>query len=1263
MNMKSALPTLGVMTAALLAGQFPGEVRAAPYVMPDIPLIVSVDSVPNVWFQLDDSGSIDVGVLAGEHFSSCAYNPVLQCNDGTVPLEGGMRVWGGRWGDNNATPELTNITDVLYSPASVKGNDCYENGTYNTVSECVDDYGIEGDRSHFNDGIRGDVDFDIDRDWRLRSANLNVLFFDPNAEYTPWTTFDGTFPDAAFNNARYWPVENEAGYNDTVDLGNEAAPSNGPFYYNYWIDDRGYDGTAPDANPLNMTVGSNGVVDQWDSYIKVTVTNSSVSCEKVTHDPQPFDWPDDREGINPSVGPATTAECTEATAGKSATQLRQDIANWYQYYQKRVHVERGAVGSVVVELPNLRYGMGTINGNGRFYIPDAAIDDYAAHGESLLDNLYGYNRQNLGTPLRTGLEWVGNMYADDVNGVDSPIIESCQKNFSLLFSDGYWNGGSPDSRFADVDGDGESISGSNRLLADVAAYFYREDLRDDLDDAVPTDSFDSANWQHMVTYTIAFGITGALTEDAGDKPGWPFPAPVDDGNWYPGGVYQLDVVDDMWHAAWNARGRFFSATRPEDLYNDVRESLTDIASRIGGAASAAANSGSISSTSRIFQAKFDTADWHGELLAFPVNDDGTLGSTAIWNANALLNAKSNSELASNAGGRDVWTWNNEGSPGGTAFEWSSISAEQQALLNTSAQGGSDDLGQQRLRYVRGDSSNEAGQGGSFRSRDNKLGDIVNSDPVFIGFPPFFYPFGGYQTFFNDHKARTGVIYVGANDGMLHAFRESDGEELFAYVPDEVIEHLPALVEPDYGHRFYVDSPPAYGDVQVGGNWISLLAGTLRSGGQGVYALDVTDPENFGASDVLWEFTDEVDADLGYTFGQAQVKRMANDKWAVIVGNGINNTEADGNASTTGAGALFVLFIENGADGWQTGDYVKLTVPGGSVDDPNALFTPAAADVDGDFRVDFIYAGDRNGKMWKFDVSDASPANWGLAFNEEPLFDAGAGHPITDRPAVAAHPAGRRLGQLVIFGTGQFIETGDNAAAGQPEQSLYAIWDFDEDWATEKEVPAADLHGNTRDELASATFTVDDGVRVMSGGADTSWLDGDGDPDDLGWYVDLPVTGERIVRRPVLRDNLVFFVTLIPSELSCSAGGTGWVMAMDFSTGQAATFPVFDIGGDLDITVDGDLVEAGDPDDTSDDLVPVGIESPSIPNLPALIYDDRPGFSSTPSQFPPAPNQARGCDAGNARAYTFTTGSNGSIMAVETATEALSCGRQSWRRKR
>ena len=1241
--MKYAKNTTSILTALLAtaAGFSPLDVSAAPYSLPQIPLIVSVRSIPNVWFQLDDSGSMDWEILAGSHFSACSYDSILRCSDSGLE-QGLMRDWNGTF-DGSDKARMFSFEYVTDQPGDhAYGSVCPVAGGYSSsLEKCINDRPA-------NIKYIQNITVPYRTDWRAKSPDLNVMYFSPETEYEPWADSTTTFSNASFTAARSWPEPGETGYSSVRDLTG--------FQYNMWIDDKGFKGGTPEATENNVTNSSNGIVDEWDSYVRVTVTSaSSFTCEKITHNPKTyfFNSKFDHEvrGINPTVTALAPSdpECVAATSGKSAAQLVQSVANWYQYYRRRTHVMRAAVGLVVDDLPEYRFGVGHINELTLNYpIPNTVITDYLANNKKMLDVLYSADRTATGTPLRRGLGWAGEYLSGKVGGLPSPIIESCQKNFTLLFSDGFWNGGAPSPPDKDVDKDGQSISGSNRLLADVARHYYQTDLRTDIDDAVPTDAFDPANWQHMVTYSVSFGLQGYLVDS--DDDGWPNP-PLDvDDDWTLSSNADLNKVDDMWHAAWNGRGEYHSSKSPQDLRRNVADILLDIGDRFGGAASAAANSGSISSTSKIFQAKFDTTDWHGELLAFPVSDDGTLDSASAWNSNALLSSKSNSYLSSNTAGRDVFTWNP--SNGGTAFSWGNISGGQADLLDKNAAGTTDNLGDKRLLFLRGNDSDEEKNGGQFRNRDSKLGDIVNSDPVYVGFPPFFYSFDDYFDFFNTHVNRTGMIYHGANDGMFHAVRESDGEELFAYVPDRVYPKLSKLTDPNYVHEFYVDGQPEYGDVQVNNKWMSIVTSGLRSGGQGLFALDITTPDSFDKDDVLWEFTDAVDADLGYTFGQPQIKRMANDKWAILIGSGINNTEDDGNASTTGKGALFIIFIEDGLNGWQSTDYVKISVPGGKVTNPNAVFTPAAADIDGDARVDYIYMGDRFGKIWKVDVRSKTPGEWKLAFNGQPLFHTNGNHPFTDRPAVAAHPLGRQYGQVVLAGTGQFIEYADNTTIDQPTHQIYAIWDLSEELAAEGH-KAFDYE---KADLSKGTFEVTEGVRTIRSGTAVNWFDTDGDPDQRGWFVPLPEDGERIRRRPVLRNDLVFFTTLIPDDDPCSAGGTGWIMVLDLSTGMAPTFPVFDINSDLDITVADDLV-GSDPDNP---LTPVGIKSASIPNLPAFIYDDRPDFQATSGDFPPTPNSPRGCGVGSARAYTFTTQANGSILAVETATEVLSCGRQSWR---
>ncbi|MEM8547256.1 MAG: PilC/PilY family type IV pilus protein, partial [Pseudomonadota bacterium] len=1229
MNSSRSFVTVAAATAVFCAGQMPRPALAAEVLLPNVPLIVSIDAVPNVFLSVDDSGSLQAEVFALEHYSICAYDGWLQedsiveeaffeefgrtieapmtrngnRNSGnlqdycTISEEDDLSVsvlMSGWTGNNNSNRIRFNMRDIFdYSNNAIGPSANCDNG--NDVEQC------EGVVQRSTDAAFGQASR-LDMEWRIRSSSVNFLYYNPVEVYEPWVGGSTTYPDASFTAARRWPDDGVNNlYSSTINLSG--------FSYNVWIDDRGSSTVPP--TPTSMTKEGDGVPDLWDSYVKVTVPGEGApSCDlfSVT---EANSW-----GLTAEV--SEDVDCSAYTGGLTNDELRQNVANWFQYNHQRVHVINTSLGKILTELPNFRYGMGLINSfdvDVEMQSPEATSpEDYQAKIAEILDALYTSKRANGDTPMRGGLVTAGEYFAGNIAGKDSPITLSCQKNFALAFTDGFWDddiSGEPLTSglgiIGDFDGDGAQIWGNNArqstLVSDVTAFYYQTDLRPpgpgELENNVPTDAFDSASWQHMVTYTINFGVEGALRDT--DDDGWPTSSTdgLDSYDWFPGsastttnGDYWDPLkADDMWKAAWNAKGGYITATSPAELVEALRDSLENIGRRIGGAASAAANSGSISSSSRIFQAKFDSTDWHGELLAFPVNDNGTLGSVADWDANEVLSAKTDAQMLA----RKVFTYNPNNDDGAT-FSWSGpepLNNDQKALLNVDFNGDPDPVGsergQERLEYILGDSSSEIRRGGDFRDRLNKLGDIVNSDPMFVGFPPFFYPFNDYQGYFTANLNRTSMIYLGANDGMLHGIRELDGEILFSYVPNKVIENLPDLTNPDYAHTFYVDGPAGYGDAYMRGRdgtleWKSVLVGALRSGGQAVYALDVTRPDGFDADDVLWEFDDTVDPDLGYVWGEPQIKRVRvgnGTEWVAIFGNGLNNTEEDGEGtfSTTGQASLFVVFLEGGVNGFDAGDYIKIPVGSASPETPNGLFTPAAADVDGDFNVDFVYAGDLEGNMWKFDLTSTTPSEWKVDFSGQPFFSAGNDQPITDRPAIAAHPEGRNLGQLVLFGTGKFIETIDNETSGQPTQTMYALWDFDRDYVANNQI--SQVNGYDKTQLSSNSLSASGNLRVIQSPTREAWLDQNGDPDDLGWYIDLPATGERMIRRPVLRDNLVFFVTMTPDPDPCAAGGTGFISVLDIDTGAAPPFPVFDIDLDQDVTVGDDVVNGDDEDPSND----------------------------------------------------------------------------------
>ncbi|MDZ4731561.1 MAG: PilC/PilY family type IV pilus protein [Xanthomonadales bacterium] len=1217
MNTMTKLPiTLLAMAVAFAAGLLTPVTSWAALLLPNVPLFVNISTTPNIFLQMDDSGSMDWDILMPTHFTTCRYNKKKNCT--TLESTGELYDYSGEKDDSNRWIYET------FEYVEASNDDAYSTDCSGSSRQVIE--------------LCGSRPSNVPWDWRVKSSSLNVMFFNPNIDYYPWVGYS----NASFGSARSWPDSSQSsGYNDTENL-------NG-FVYNHWIDNKGFSGSRPDMT--DHTNSSNGIVDEWDSYVEVTVNSSGFNCVLKTASPN-------SNGLNlTSTGLAAgSTQCLAALgANGNLAQLQQNVVNWFQYYRRRNMVARAAIARTVTGLPSFRYGFSTINDGMFVQMPPPDTYDFTTHNNSLINQYIDHRQAALSTPLRRGLERVGLYYADELSGKPSPITTACQKNFTILFSDGFWNGSDPIQVSGDVDGDGGSLSdGENTLLADVSKYYYDKDLSDK-PNLVPTDQFDPASHQHMVTFTVGFGIIGSLYDDDGD--GWP--DNLNNGSkWYTSGSTDNERrVDDLWHAAWNSKGQYISAKRPEELINKLTGAILDISDRVGGAASGATNGGSITSESKVFQAKFDALDWHGSLLAISVDSSNGELDQIAWEAGALLDQKSNSFFS---GTRQVYSYN-PASDSGTTFTWSGLSTAQKALMNINPEtGATDTRGAERVNYIRGV---DTGEGTTYRQRQHILGDISHSDPQYVGVPPFFYPFDDYASFARGAQNRPAMIYVGANDGMLHAFRESDGVEVYAYVPNEVLHKLPKLTSRYYGHEFYVDGSPAYGDIQISNSWKSILVSGLRSGGQGIFALDVTDPENFGTSNVLWEFTDEDDPDLGYYFGEPQIKKMQNGKWAAIFTSGYNNTVADGNTSSTGKQYVYIVFIEDGLNGWSSSDFRKIELPGA-----DGLSSPAVTDVDGDSLADYIYVGDLDGNMWKIDVTSETKANWNVAFSGEPLFIAkdedGTRQPITTRPAIMRHPLSIREGVMVIFGTGKYLEVNDDVTEDVPPQSVYGIWDRDGYYFKPQNLRNSyGAHDFNRDDLSNPMITVDTTTnrRIIHDNEANlvRWFDEDGDPDNRGWVIDLPVQGERVNRNVILRDNIAFLVTLIPEEDVCAAGGKGWLMALNAETGNAPRFPVLDMTDD-NIIDKNDVLTRDNPYIEGEDsslVNPVGLEMLSIPNLPTLLYDDR--ASDLGSLFPPRANAPRGCGAAGAKSFTYTTRTNGSIEMVAAAHQPLSCGRQSW----
>ena len=780
------------------------------------------------------------------------------------------------------------------------------------------------------------------------------------------------------------------------------------------------------------------------------------------------------------------------------------------------------------------------------------------------------------TPLTGAMATALSYFKGSIAGTASPIQYTCQKSFVLLATDGNPTGKT----------DGSQYLPSQWASATTGQAYL--DLYPKIT-ALRSTALSGTNYD-IATYVVGMGDSVAN----------------------PTSIAGLNQM-----ASNGGTGTAYLANNATALTTAFQNIAADIVARTAAASAVSLNSGSWMSGAEVFQAKFNSGDWSGQLLSYPVQADGTLG-TLRWDAGQVLNTQ-----AWDAG-RQILTYKPSAALGqrGVAFRWpanpasptaNEIDTTQSTSLNTNATGTVDSYGSQRVQYLRGNASNEASVCDTctplFRSRPTtKLGDIVDSAPFYVAAPSFVYSdsmeSAPYSAFASSYRTRTPVVYVGANDGMLHGFNASSGRELFAYVPNSVYPNLSQLTSTTYNHHYYADGSPTVGDAFYGGAWHTILASGLRAGAQGLFALDVTDPGTFTEANVRnivrWEFTDANDADLGNLFGQPLIVKTNNGRWSVIVGNGYNSTSADGHASATGHAVLYVIDAQNGTV------TAKIDTLSGTAAAPNGLSGPIAVDTNGDNIADVVYAGDLSGNLWKFDISNAAPASWNVAFSGHPLFSTG-GQPITTKPDVTVSSHG---GYVVAFGTGQYVATTDPAST--TAQSFYGIWD--------NGAAVASLASLQQQSIAGTSVGADGNTYRVSthavGPASDALVTGDNaiTPTNYyagksGWYINLPTSGERATTDASIRGGRVIFNTLVPVTGICTYGGSGWVMELDINTGNRLDNPTFDINGDRTLT-SADMVRYGGNQNNA-----TGRMISSIPAAPAFLQPQQnPGKASFENKY-------------------------------------------------
>ena len=754
--------------------------------------------------------------------------------------------------------------------------------------------------------------------------------------------------------------------------------------------------------------------------------------------------------------------------------------------------------------------------------------------------------------------------------------------------------------------------GSINALADVAQYYYATDLRPGMPnteaEGVPSvgtgPEADTARWQHMTTFTVALGVSGTLnylpdykststlTGDFADLrtgvrswPLWPDPA-VNAGPGNYGAWENPRSIDDFWHTAVNGRGEYFSAGDSDSLVAGLAGALAGIdAVSSAGASAGISNAQPVAGDNFVFFTSYVTSDWTGDVTASEiVLTTGEVSTTNAWSAQAKLASKIGSACDSRKiyvirpgatatlGNFTANTFACDGSgvPTGLAsnglnagellnFDASEVALFSQFPSMSSGTGGQQEkaVGASLVNYLRGQTGFEGFKAGDvnklFRKRKFALGDIIGAQPVYVKAPRATFLDTGYEGFKSAQSGRTAMVYVAANDGMLHAFYAEGtvgdpllgGQEAWAVIPSEVLPKLYKLADNNYAknHQFLVDGTPVVGDVynSVLSQWSTLLVGGLNAGGKGYYALDITDPANPSAK---WEFkfsntcfdvnnasTAGADCHLGLTYGKPIITKLADGRWVVLVSSGYNNIRGAGLAGD-GGGYLFVLDANSGSI------LYKIATGSGSASSPSNLgqlnaFVDDAAVNNTAVRA---YGGDMLGNVWRFDINDSElPAGRDAILLGQAKDSGGSPQPITTRPELAELDGK----PMVFVGTGRLLGASD--VSDLQQQSIYGIVD---------KLTSSTVYANLRSALkpmvltptaravnSSRTVICDSGQAARCASTD-------------GWVIDLPDSGERNNIDMLLVRTTLVAGTNVPNPAACGKGGDYWLNFIDFATGMS-----------------------------------------------------------------------------------------------------------------
>ncbi len=896
--------------------------------------------------------------------------------------------------------------------------------------------------------------------------------------------------------------------------------------------------------------------------------------------------------------PVERADCAARTVCTFQEEA-QNYANYFTYYRTRLFAAIAVTSQVLVEVDDrIRLGFGRLN-----YFPNGpqmwesdpttkppatlpALDGAPHPGhivrgvrpftvgsperQELFTFLFGLNGRGA-TPIREAMDAVGKYYSrTDARGPwaqnpgtgDPPGSQqlACRRNFSLIATDGAWTNSPnhpqisnlypslPARTPAESDGAlGPIISGNglqagkvyqynpsleppfgtgpgqSQTLTDVAMYYWYTDLRPDLPNVnrpqsrgtgtnYPSDFSDPATWQNMSNFIVGYGVQPTISISSAEtavqnNTAFPWPTVnVDD-------PFDDNKTSDAVRAALASRGGFYNAVNPVELAASLKAVFAAATAKDGSSTAIAVSSSVITKADDLaFVASYDTNSWAGKLRA--VRAQGLVGGTSamVWSA----------QFPSNFNDRKIVTTTNKNTA--IDFKWATLPAAAQASI------GAEGI----FAYIIGDRSAEA-PAGSLRTRDGLLGSIVNSGPVYSGATHY-----GYQNLpgvegasyanYLQHKrssARPPVVLVGSNEGMFHIFDAANGMEQFAFIPRAAQPLLAALARPNYTHRYLVDGLISEGDAYVSGGWKTFALGSGGAGPKSLFVLDISQPNAMTTAQIKWDITEVDEPDLGHVLGGGTIGRLKNGQWVVIVGNGY---ESKDHKSVL---LIFDLLTGNLLRKIDTGIGVAVPKSGRNGMGP---FTPI---YDSTRSIVGGYAGDKQGNLWRFDLSDTLPANWKITTSggalTQPVFvaldAANKPQPITTAPRVTNHPSG---GLYVVFGTGKAMETGDELDTSV--QAVYGIRDSN--------------NGGPYLKTSMKQLT------LVSAGTDMRQLQGTSGPSGLdwgihkGWYFNLTVSGqggERVIASPRLSGGMLTVATYNPDNSDpCEVGGSSFVYQLDLA---------------------------------------------------------------------------------------------------------------------